>query len=95
MPFRRTQIVYRCGKSFRTKIVYTKPKGEPDDKTGLYAAKAIGTYVLGSALSSALSDAQRGQEDARPATLPRAVIEPPERKDALPRAHGSAGGAQL
>ena len=80
MPFRRKQIVYRCGKSFRTKIVYTKPKGEPDDKTGLYAAKAIGTYVLGSALSSALSDAQRGQEDARPATLPRAVIEPPERK---------------
>ena len=42
MPFRIKRVVYRCGKSFRTRVYHQKPKQEPGDKTGYYAAKAIG-----------------------------------------------------
>ncbi len=76
MPFRIKRVVYRCGKSFRTRVYHQKPKQEPGDKTGYYAAKAIGAYVLG----SALRDVRKKVEEPQHAPLPRAVIESQERR---------------
>ena len=76
MPFRIKRVVYRCGKSFRTRVYHQKPKQEPGDKTGYYAAKAIGAYVLG----SALRDARKKAAEPQHAPLPRAVIESQERR---------------
>jgi len=76
MPFHKKQVVYKFGKTFVTKTYYQKKRcNRSNDKSGLYAAKAIGAYI-GHSIANSLRSERIHAASSRPAIYtPPAIIE--------------------
>lgn len=77
MPFHKKRVVYKCGKSFRTKTYHARPNIGSKDKSLNYVAKAVGTYLIGEALRGTKSKPYHTESQIP--LMPRARIEDTQR----------------
>ena len=74
MPMNKKRVVYPCGKSFRTKTYYARPKRISTDKTGIALARLAGAYLM-----SGVRQGFSAAEMPKTIELPPAKIEEDER----------------
>lgn len=73
MPFHKKRVVYKCGKSYRTKTYHSsKNRTSSSDRSLEYAARAIGAYMFSGVGNSSYSAAE--SEQRRP-SMPPAMTE--------------------